>query len=205
MDTHNRIKTEQEFEDMLNEVMPFIVRRSASSAKIIEFDEMKSILMMQTWETWQTYDPSKGTKFSTYAFPALAQRHLMEIRSLKAQKRGYGSETYSMDAQVNQDNDRSCSFQSFISDMNKSNDPEERLIASEITNIVYRVVNEHPSEVGRKILLMILDGERQVDIARACNRRQSLVSYYLKLFRNELAAALVKEGYEEFVPKIFRK
>jgi len=204
MNTRKITKNELDFEKMLNEVMPFIRRKSAETANAIEFDEMKSILMMQTWITWQTYDPSKGVKFSTYLFPALEHRRLMEIRALMAQKRGGGSEVCSLDAKVDEGNSRSCSFQSFISDMNKSNNPEERLIASEVTSIVYRVVNEQPSEIAKKMLLMVLDGEKQVEIARACSCQQSLVNYYLKKFRKQLANVLVKEGYGEFVPPMFQ-
>ena len=196
-------KNESEFEAVLKEVMPYIISMCAGCAKQFEFDDMKSLLMIQTWETWLTFDPTKGTKFTTYVFPALQYRRDMELRRDKAKKRDKSNEAGSLDAQVDAEKPNGSTFSVFVANLSESENPEERLVAAEVINIVYRVVNEQLTETARKALLMLLDGETQTTASKACNCAQSLLSYYLKNFRKQLAEALREEGYEEFVPKKF--
>lgn len=194
------MKTEVEFEKVLKQVMPFIANLSKGTTACVEFEEMQQILMIHTWETWQEYDPSKGTQFFTFLYPSLRNRRAMEVRERSAQKRDWRKESCSLDNPVNAAKDEFCTFAEFVADMNSSNDPEARLYASEVSSIVYRVVNKQSSEKARKVILLLLDGLTQVEASEKCGCPQSLISYHLSKFRKELAAELVKEGYPEFVP-----
>lgn len=198
------VKTEVEFEEILNQVIPFIINLSKGTTDCIEFEDMQQILMIHTWETWQSYDASKGVQFFTYLYPSLRRRRAMEIRTRCAQRRDWHKESGSLDAPVNAVKDKSCTFTDFVADTNGSNDPEERLYGSEISRIVYGVVNKQSSEQARKAMLLLLDGYKQEQAAEKCGCPQSLIAYHLSKFRKELAAALVEEGYPEYVPFSFR-
>lgn len=199
-----KAKTEVEFEEVLKRVTPFIVNLSKGAVGCVEFEDMQQILMIQTWETWQTYDASKGTQFFTYLYPSLYRRRAMEMRSRYAQRRDWRKEGESLDAPVDANKDETCTFTAFVADMNGSNDPEARLYGSEISRIVYMVVNKQSSELARKAILLLLDGATQVQAAKECGCPQSLINYHLSKFRKELATALVKEGYSEYVPFSFK-
>lgn len=198
------MNTEPQFEEVLNSVMPYINRLCAGTTKLIDFDDMQSVLMIQTWESWQAFDPTNGAKFTTFLFPALQNKRNMELRRLKAKRRDRREEVGSLDAPISQEDDDGCTFASMLMDMRKSSAPEERLIASEVVNIVYRVLNEQTSEKARKVLMMLLGGETQATIAWKCNCQQSLVSYYRKKFRILISNALMSEGYDEYVPFKFK-
>lgn len=55
-----KTKTEVEFEEILKQVTPFIINLSKGAVGCVEFEDMQQILMIHTWETWQSYDASKG-------------------------------------------------------------------------------------------------------------------------------------------------
>lgn len=198
-DNANPTSKEYDFEKLLEEVMPFIISLCKGTSSVIEFDDMRSVLMMQTWISWKEWDPARNVKFTTYLFPALKNKRNMELRRMAAQKRGGEDEIFSLDAPISQQDGENCTFAAFVANMNKSNSPEERLFASEVLSIVYKVVNKQRTEMARKILLLVLDGETQVNVAAKCSCKQSLVSYYLKQFRKQLAVALRTEGFDEYV------
>lgn len=199
-----KVKTEVEFEEILKQVTPFIINLSKDAVGCVEFEDMQQILMIHTWETWQSYDASKGVQFFTYLYPSLRHRRAMEMRNRCAQRRDWRKEGGSLDAPVDAAKDETCTFTNFVADMNGSNDPVERLYGSEISRIVYGVVNKQSSEQARKAMLLLLDGYKQTQVAEECGCPQSLISYHLSKFRKELAAALVEEGYPEYVPFSFR-
>ena len=149
-----KTKTEVEFEEILKQVTPFIINLSKGAVGCVEFEDMQQILMIHTWETWQSYDASKGAQFFTYLYPSLRRRRAMEMRTRCAQRRDWRKEGGSLDAPVDAAKDETCTFTNFVADMNGSNDPVERLYGSEISRIVYGVVNKQSSEQARKAMLL---------------------------------------------------
>lgn len=62
------------FETCLKKMEPRINRLAsivARNSKCYEFDDAKQILSIDTWRSFQKYDPSRGTVFTTYCFNQL--------------------------------------------------------------------------------------------------------------------------------------
>lgn len=81
----NRIATEL-FENNQGLVY-FLYRKWKSSFIQAEHDDIRSLLQYAFWKACRTYDPSKQTRFSTYATRVMNNEVLMYIRGRKKQRR----------------------------------------------------------------------------------------------------------------------
>lgn len=132
--------------------------------------------MMGLWKACQTFNPSIGSKFSTYAVRVIKNAMGMYVR-----KEARSREVYSLDRLIDEDEPK-MTFWNII-----SYDEQEDERNAYALEVLMKVAKEHDCE---ELVRMRLEGMRQVDIAKELGIHQSTVSERLSrlyaLVRKEL-------------------
>lgn len=164
----------------------------------LEMEDLRQELCEQLWISWLSWDPSKGTRFITYAFPALYNRRKMIIRRMQSQSRGRGKCPASLECtEYGQDTDSPLSaLLNIIPD--KSIDLDDYMELKDILRIINKTITNTHSEKARHILQDLLEGHTQTEVCRRNDCSQSLVSYHYKKFRQRLLDALKDNGYNPY-------
>lgn len=197
MKNANSITKDTPFEDVLSQLSPLVYHISLEASIVpgLEFDDLQSELMLQVWLCWKRWDPTIAT-FISYVYPALHNRRNMMIREVKADKRGIGCVTERLDAEIYDDSghDRFRTLHDYIADTSGS--AEERLFRIEVVRTIYTVINSYSKPKTRQIIALLVDGYKQVEVAKLCGCRQSTISNYYSDFRRRLANELKAVGFE---------
>jgi len=83
------ITRDMDFENVLQSIMPMIrsIARQADGVCGLEMEDVEQELSIQAYRSWETWEPERGSKFSTYVYEALVKQKNCLIRTAKAQKR----------------------------------------------------------------------------------------------------------------------
>lgn len=191
---------EQQFEEALKQIQPLITKICHETNNIygLETEDLRQELNLQVFMAWQKWDPTKGTKFSTFVFLPLHQRKNELVRIYKAKFRGAGLQPESLDRPLpdgsrSSANSNRFSLQNFISDGTQS--MEEMLYRKDIVDIIHETIESFRSPIAKKILLDLLNGYTQEEISKKYNCGQPNVSYYRSSFCKKLKAALRDRDY----------
>ena len=68
--------------------MPMIrsIARQADGVCGLEMEDVEQELSIQAYRSWETWEPERGSKFSTYVYETLVKQKNCLIRTAKAQK-----------------------------------------------------------------------------------------------------------------------
>lgn len=180
------------FEVYLEQVTPFMIKLCRETQIYgLEQDDLFQELSIQLYICWERYDPSQGTKFLTFAYPALTRRKNELVRQRKAVFRGSGV------APIPLDGDRSFKadprFHPCLFDViaEPSVMTDESIIARmDILDATEDAIRSFKSKKVQKILVSLLMGHTQKEVSAKYGCAQSLVSQYLNQFRRLLRERL---------------
>ena len=191
------ITRDMDFENVLQSIMPMIrsIARQADGVCGLEMEDVEQELSIQAYRSWETWEPERGSKFSTYVYETLVKQKNCLIRTAKAQKRNGGVTPESLDKIIDSKgrDGKECCLYDFLPD--PSQDPEEQIQSREIWEAVERAL-DGMQEKGRRVVIALLEGQTQFEVSRAAGISQPLISYYLKSFRTKVRTELGK-GWTE--------
>ena len=83
----NMVSTrDMDFENVLQSIMPMIrsIARQADGVCGLEMEDVEQELSIQAYRSWETWEPERGSKFSTYVYETLVKQKNCLIRTAKA-------------------------------------------------------------------------------------------------------------------------
>ena len=82
------ITRDMDFENVLQSIMPMIrsIARQADGVCGLEMEDVEQELSIQAYRSWETWEPERGSKFSTYVYETLVKQKNCLIRTEEAEK-----------------------------------------------------------------------------------------------------------------------
>jgi len=156
-------------------------------------EDIESDLMYKLVDISRAYRDDRGAKFVTYAIACLRNEYNEIVSRHMAKKRNSGKRNCSLDAVSSYNREANVTLMDCLAA--NVDDPFEECWKKECCNAIKSFFNNFGDEKIRRILYLSYQGVKQSDIAREYNCAQSLVSFYLKKFRQELREFLIENEY----------
>jgi len=187
------------FEEVLPLITPMIKRISLDTNGVygLEHEDLEQELAFQAYQSWQIWDPDRGTKFSTYVYNALMRRKNFLVRFAKTKRRNNGRSPISLDGTPGVQNEGGT-FQLYDILADDGADPETYAYLMEIRDLAEDVLSSMRKN-SQTIIRELLDGYTQVEVSKKNGVTQSLVCYHLNSFRRKLREKMELKGYSSFL------
>lgn len=140
----------------------------------IPYDSNIAMGYISLCEAAKTYDPSRGVKFSTYAYKAIMNDYINSVRNKKKQQ--FINSMISLESIIAQDDNRDVLLSDVIKSPMKF---DHSMITKEVINNLKDYLLKTPYN-KRKIFEMYLRGETQLSIASKLKVSQAQVSRVIK-------------------------
>lgn len=172
---------------------------------IFEYDDLQQDAALAWWKAYDSYDPLRKVKLTTYIFRAIKNEINMKIRANTSNKRtahivpfdwvsdsDKGKELSGMD-------NLDLSQTDGLHPTQKSLD--EQVADREIAEAAKRNINKILTEQEQVIFRLSLNGKTQKEIGMRMGQSQAKISNTLKMIRSKLIYELLEEGFnlEDFL------
>lgn len=194
-----KMSFEEALESVDDMVKKFSVLRKDEILEGLSQEDLYAELRIVVWKSWMKWRPDGGCSFSTYAYTALERGRKTVLRYYRTKRRGYGVPCLPLDRPVNKDDENTAVLSQCVS--NKQTDVCEQIYWKGITPIISHCIDNLGESKAQKIIKLYLKGFNQDEISQKVNCAQSLISYYLKIFRTKLRTELVQNGYTKYGSK----
>lgn len=190
---------EEALESVDDMVKMFSILRKDEVLEGLNQEDLYAELRIVVWKSWMKWRPDGGSSFSTYVYTALERGRKTVLRYYKTKRRGSGALCLPLDRPVNDCDESNSILSQYIS--SKQPDVNEQVYWKGIVPIVSHCIENLGENRAQQIIKLYLQGLNQDEISQKINCAQSLVSYYLRIFRTKLRSELVRKGYTKYGAK----
>lgn len=152
----------------------------------IEQEELEGLALLGLVKAASAFNESKGFKFATFAVPVMRNEILMEIRKISRFRGAISLDTVISSPQENGE----CSLLDLLPCEENGYEDVDNL---DLIPSLFRRTNLQDSE-RTAIILTVLEGKKQKDVAEAMGVSQSYVSRLARLGVNKIRKEYWKQG-----------
>ena len=185
-------KTEEEIMDFFTANMPLFYKIASEYKGAEEFDDLVQLAMIGFMKGLQTFDPEKGTKFTTYCYKCAKNEINMYIRSLYAKARQ--GVTVSIDAIRENGKSYLDNDLSIYDPLSEPESIETQIYDEDLFRFAMKIINKKMLPVQRACIWGFINNIPQSVTAKSLNISQSEVSKVLKNAICELRIKLKEQG-----------
>lgn len=150
----------------------YILKRKIGGLKHQDIEDYMEIGIIGLIKAVDSYDPSKGVKFSTYSFKCIQNELMMEIRRNKKHKG-----TLSLDYMINNGEKDICSYLNNFADPEDINETIDDIISIKtIKKVIATKINTNQASVLNARYFTTQDVQSQLQVSQDLQMSQSYVS-----------------------------
>lgn len=166
----------------------------------IDMADLFQVASMAFFQAYDTYDPGRGTKFSTYAYRCMQNEVNQQFRRSNAGKRKRPLNVVPFDTVQQRDGTEQMGGDNMVVPESEFAHPglpiEELLYQQEIVEYVHKLLHELFTEEDRKVFLALAQGLRtQKELATELGCSQAKISMTYSFMRIQLNYELRQAGY----------
>lgn len=180
-------------------VIALVAKYTHIQDNALDKDDLCQYAYIAFWDAFSTYNPEKGTRFTTYAQTLMKNRIADILHRSTAAKRTPPEPTITYDTIVTPDGDGYPGgdnreiMDARVKQTNSS--VEEQVLQKELIDLIYELLLNFNPNLRHIFLTLVFKTKTQKELAKELKCSQGKISMDYKLVRSALRFDLMKLGY----------